>query len=151
MPQTLSEVRPTRLVTVTGADRAASVAWNGFTARWHYLGHTPLIGAQMRYAVEDREGRSPVERTPRRLHRMIAGGLGAQPPAGDQQLQIPDHAPDPDPESGIVHPLRGAPVAAVGLERALQGETGPDGDLRRGPVLHRAAYIASGWIHVGTT
>ncbi len=57
MPETLDAVRPIRLVKVTGADRAASVAWNGFIARWHYLGYTPLIGAQMRYAVQDREGR----------------------------------------------------------------------------------------------
>ena len=57
MPETLDAVRPIRLVKVTGAGRAASVAWNGFIARWHYLGYTPLIGAQMRYAVQDREGR----------------------------------------------------------------------------------------------
>ncbi len=57
MPETLDAVRPVRLVRVTGAGRAASVAWNGFIARWHYLGYTPLIGAQMRYAVQDREGR----------------------------------------------------------------------------------------------
>ena len=57
MPETLDAVRPIRLVKVTGASRAASVAWNGFIARWHYLGYTPLIGAQMRYAVQDREGR----------------------------------------------------------------------------------------------
>ena len=57
MPETLDAVRPIRLVRVTGAGRAASVAWNGFIARWHYLGYTPLIGAQMRYAVQDREGR----------------------------------------------------------------------------------------------
>ena len=57
MPQTLDAVRPIRLVRVTGAGRAASVAWNNFIARWHYLGYTPLIGAQMRYAVQDREDR----------------------------------------------------------------------------------------------
>ena len=28
-----------------------------FIARCHYLGYTPLVGAQMRYAVQDREGR----------------------------------------------------------------------------------------------
>ena len=57
MPETLDAVRPIRLVRVTGAGRAASATWNGFIARWHYLGYTPLIGAQMRYAVQDREGR----------------------------------------------------------------------------------------------
>ncbi len=57
MPETLDAVRPIRLVRVTGAGPEASRVWNGFVARWHYLGYTPLVGAQMRYAVEDREGR----------------------------------------------------------------------------------------------
>ncbi len=57
MPVTLDAVRPIRLVGVTGVGRAASVARNGFIARWRYLGYTPLIGAQVRYAVRDREGR----------------------------------------------------------------------------------------------
>ncbi len=30
--------------------------WNEFVARYHYLGHTTLVGAQMRYAVHDRNG-----------------------------------------------------------------------------------------------
>ena len=58
VPETLEAVRPIRLVCITGADRKASRVWNGFVARWHYLGYTPLIGAQMRYAAEDREGRT---------------------------------------------------------------------------------------------
>ena len=57
MPQTLDAVRPIRLVKVTGTGRAASRLWNEFIARYHYLGHKTLVGAQMRYAVQDREGR----------------------------------------------------------------------------------------------
>ena len=57
MPQTLDAVRPVRLVKVTGTGRAASRLWNEFIARYHYLGHKTLVGAQMRYAVQDREGR----------------------------------------------------------------------------------------------
>ena len=31
--------------------------WNEFVARYHYLGYKTLVGAQMRYAVHDRDGR----------------------------------------------------------------------------------------------
>ncbi len=57
MPDTLDAVRPIRLVKVTGAGPDASATWNGFIARWHYLGYSRLVGAQMRYAVHDREDR----------------------------------------------------------------------------------------------
>ncbi len=57
MPQTLDAVRPIRLVKVTGTGRAASRLWNEFIARYHYLGYKTLVGAQMRYAVQDRQGR----------------------------------------------------------------------------------------------
>ncbi len=30
--------------------------WNEFVARYHYLGYKTLVGAQMRYAVHDRDG-----------------------------------------------------------------------------------------------
>ena len=30
--------------------------WNEFVARYHYLGYRTLVGAQMRYAVHDRDG-----------------------------------------------------------------------------------------------
>ena len=147
MPETLDAVRPIRLVRVTGAGPEASRLWNGFVARWHYLGYTPLVGAQVRYAVEDLEGRplamlgfsAAAWRTapPRRLHRMVAGGPGAEPPARDRQFQVPAHALGPDPEPGLAHPLRGAAPAAAGLARPLQGDAGPDGDLRRRPALNR--------------
>ena len=38
-----------RLAPVT--DKAASRLWNGLIARWHYLGYTPLPGAQLRYLI----------------------------------------------------------------------------------------------------
>ncbi len=57
VPETLDAVRPIRPVWVTGAGPGASHVWNGFVARWHYLGYTPPAGARMRCAVEDREGR----------------------------------------------------------------------------------------------
>jgi hypothetical protein len=33
------------------ADQAASRLWNGLIERWHYLGYTPLPGAQLRYLI----------------------------------------------------------------------------------------------------
>ena len=33
-----------------------SKLWNEFVARYHYLGYKTLVGAQMRYAVHDRNG-----------------------------------------------------------------------------------------------
>ena len=57
-PDSLEALRPLRFVTVTGAGAAASRLWNEYIARYHYLGYKRLVGAQMRYAVEDgRTGR----------------------------------------------------------------------------------------------
>ena len=38
------------------ADRAASRLWNGLIERWHYLGYTPLPGAQLRYLIQWEHG-----------------------------------------------------------------------------------------------
>ena len=43
-----------RLVAV--ADKASSRLWNGLIDRYHYLGYTPLPGAQMRYLIEADQG-----------------------------------------------------------------------------------------------
>ena len=72
---TLDEVRPLDLRTVV---RGTGKLWNEFVARHHYLGHTTLVGAQMRYAVHDRDGgpiamlgSAPAGSSPRgQLHRM---------------------------------------------------------------------------------
>ena len=57
VPETLAAVQPLRLLMITGAGARASRRWNEFIARWHYLGYTPLVGGQLRYAVEDCQGR----------------------------------------------------------------------------------------------
>ena len=49
------EVRPLDLRTVVRATREGK-RWNEFIARYHYLGYKTLVGAQMRYAVHDRNG-----------------------------------------------------------------------------------------------
>ena len=56
-PVTLDAVRPIHLVRITGAGRKASRLWNECIARYHDLGYKTLVGAQMRYAVHDRDGR----------------------------------------------------------------------------------------------
>ena len=38
------------------ADRSASRLWNGLIERWHYLGYTPLPGAQLRYLIQSDHG-----------------------------------------------------------------------------------------------
>jgi len=40
---------------IEGATRESRL-WNEFVARYHYLGYKTLVGAQMRYAVHDRNG-----------------------------------------------------------------------------------------------
>ena len=54
-PTILDEVRPLELRTVVGGTRQGRL-WNEFVARHHYLGYKTLVGAQMRYAVHDRNG-----------------------------------------------------------------------------------------------
>ena len=54
-PTTLDEVRPFDFRTVVRNTREGKL-WNEFVARYHYLGYKPLVGAQMRYAVHDRDG-----------------------------------------------------------------------------------------------
>ena len=54
-PTTLDEVRPLQMRTVVRGTREGKL-WNEFVARYHYLGYSTLVGAQMRYAVYDRNG-----------------------------------------------------------------------------------------------
>ena len=54
-PTTLDKVRPLDLRPVVRGTRESKL-WNEFVARYHYLGYKTLVGAQMRYAVHDRNG-----------------------------------------------------------------------------------------------
>ncbi len=54
-PTTLAEVRPLEMRPVVRETRDGRL-WNEFVARYHYLGFKTLVGAQMRYAVYDRNG-----------------------------------------------------------------------------------------------
>ena len=55
-PPDLDAVRPLTLRTVVRGTREGRL-WNEFVARYHYLGYTTLVGAQMRYAVHARDNR----------------------------------------------------------------------------------------------
>ena len=55
VPTTLDEVRPLDFRTVVRATHEGKL-WNELVARYHYLGYKTLVGAQMRYAVHDRNG-----------------------------------------------------------------------------------------------
>ena len=48
-------MRPLDFRTVVRETREGKL-WSEFVARYHYLGYKPLVGAQMRYAVHDRNG-----------------------------------------------------------------------------------------------
>ena len=54
-PTALDEVRPLDFRIVVRGTREGRL-WNEFVARYHYLGYNTLVGAQMRYAVHDRNG-----------------------------------------------------------------------------------------------
>jgi len=54
-PTALDEVRPLDLRSVVRETREGRL-WNEYVARYHYLGYKTLVGAQMRYAVHDKNG-----------------------------------------------------------------------------------------------
>ncbi len=161
MPETLDAVRPIRLLKVTGAGRAASAAWNSFIARWHYLGYTPLIGAQMRYTVQDREGR------PLAMLGFSAAAwktaprddfIGWSPEVRERNLyRVIDNS------RYLIMPWVRIPNLASHIlsqaRRQLPGDW--ETQYRVTPVLMETfveiprftgiTYKASGWIHVGTT
>ena len=140
-----------------GAGRKARRVWNGRVCRALALPrlHIPCRCAGALKCEKPSRTRLPVRRlenrSPRHLHRMVTGDPGKKPAVCDRQLQVPDHALGPYPEPGFAHPLPSAASGAAGLVRPLQGDASPDRNLRRNPPLHRGAYKASGWVHVGTT
>ena len=54
-PTSLTALCPLDIRIVVGG-AAEGRLWNEYVARYHYLGYTRLVGAQMRYAVHDRAG-----------------------------------------------------------------------------------------------
>ena len=128
-PTTLDEVRPLDFRTVVRGTRAGKL-WNEFVARYHYLGYKTLVGAQMRYAVHDRNG-WPVamlgfstaawKLAPRdSFIGWDAATAREEPPAGGGQPEVPHLAVDRNPQPRLAHPRHRAPPPARRLGRALQ-------------------------------
>ena len=145
-PTTLDEVRPLEMRIVVRGTREGRL-WNEFVARYHYLGYKTLVGAQMRYAIHDRDGwplamlgfsTAAWKLAPR------DNFIGWTPelreknlPPGGRQPAVPDIAVDRDPQPRLAHPGHRAPPPARGLGRPLQHNTRAHRNLRRDPALHR--------------
>ena len=54
-PVSLAETRPLRLSVLRPSDPRSRL-WNEYIQRYHYLGHKPLPGAQLRYFVHADDG-----------------------------------------------------------------------------------------------
>ena len=145
-PTTLDEVRPLEMRTVVRGTREGRL-WNEFVARYHYLGYRTLVGAQMRYAVHDRNG-WPIA--------MLGFSTAAWKLAPrdnfigwTRQLReknLPFVVDNPrflilpwieDPQPGFAHPSPHPPAPARRLDRALQHHARAHRDFRRDPAIYR--------------
>ena len=122
--------------------RPDSALWNEYIDRYHYLGHTPLPGAQLRYFArwEDRIlallgfGAPAWKTAPRDRF------IGWRPSERERNLQlIVNNAPFLDPSLGPVQEPR-LQAAGLGLASTPPGLAGPlrlptrsAGNLRRDP------------------
>ena len=161
MPQALDAVRPIRFVQITGAGPKASGVWNGFIDRWHDLGYTPLVGAQMRTIVEDSEGRllaalgfqSAAWKTAAR-----DTFIGRSPEVRERNLPYVI-----DNSRFLIMPWVRIPNLALHILSQARRQVSQDwyDRYKVTPVLMETfveiprftggAYKASGWVHVGTT
>ena len=159
-PTTLDEARPLDVSIVVSGTREGKL-WNEFVARYHYLGYTTLVGAQMRYAVHDRNG-WPVamlgfstaawKLAPRDTL------IGWTPEVRQKNLPLVID----NPRFLILPWIRvdnlGSHILAI-MRRRLPGDwtrrynTTPVliETFVQTPRFTGAVYKASGWIHVGTT
>ena len=159
-PTTLDEVRPLTVQPVVRYTREGK-RWNEFIARYHYLGYKTLVGAQMRYAVYDRDG-GPLamlgfstaawKLAPRDKF------IGWAPQLREKNIPFVVDNPRFLILPWIKIPNLGSHILAI-IRRRL-----PDDWTERyntTPVLIEtfvetprytgAVYRASGWLHVGTT
>ena len=159
-PTTLDEVRPLTLRTVVRGTREGKL-WNEFVARYHYLGYKTLVGAQMRYAVHDRDG-WPVamlgfstaawKLAPRDSF------IGWTPQLREKNLPLVVDNPRFLILPWIEIPNLGSHILAIVRRRlpedwAARYNTTPMliETFVETPRYTGAVYRASGWTHVGTT
>ena len=126
--------------------RPDSALWNEYIDRYHYLGHTPLPGAQLRYFArwEDRIlallgfGAPRLENRPSRpLHRLASFGTGEEPSTDRQQRPFLDPSLGPVQEPRLQAAGLGLASTPPGLAGPLRLPTRSAGNLRRDPTLHR--------------
>ncbi|MYH50486.1 MAG: DUF4338 domain-containing protein [Gammaproteobacteria bacterium] len=157
---TLDEVRPLDFRTVVHSTPEGRL-WNEFVARYHYLGYKTLVGAQMRYAVHDRDGRPIAMLGFSTAARKLAPRdrfIGWTPELREKNLPLVIDNPRFLILPWIVIPNLGSHILSL-VRRQL-----PDDWTERynvTPVLIEtfvetprytgALYKASGWTRVGTT
>ena len=135
--------------------------WNEFIARYHYLGYKTLVGAQMRYAVHDRNGwalamlgfSTAAWKLAPRDH-----FIGWTPQLREKNLPLVVDNPRFLILPWITIPNLGSHILAIVRRRLPQDWTER---YHTTPVLIEtfvetprytgAVYRASGWTHVGTT
>ena len=159
-PTTLDQVRPLDLHPVVSGTREGRL-WNEFVARYHYLGYRTLVGAQMRYAVHDRQG-SPVamlgfstaawKLAPRDRF------IGWTPQLREKNLPLVVDNPRFLILPWIKIPNLGSHLLAILRRRlpidwAARYHTVPVliETFVETPRYTGAVYRASGWVHVGST
>ena len=159
-PTTLDEVRPLEMRTIVRDTRGGRL-WNEFVARYHYLGYKTLVGAQMRFAVHDRNGwplamlgfsTAAWKLAPRDRF------IGWTPELREKNLPLVVDNPRFLILPWIEIPNLGSHILALVRRRLPQDWTER---YNTAPVLIEtfvetprytgAVYRASGWIHVGTT
>ena len=159
-PTTLDEVRPIDLRPVVRETREGRL-WNEFVARYHYLGYKTLVGAQMRYAVHDRNGwpiamlgfsTAAWKLAPR------DNFIGWTPRSREKNLPLVVDNPRFLILPWITIPNLGSHILALirrrlPLDWAERYSTTPMviETFVETPRYTGAVYKASGWIHVGTT
>ena len=156
----LDEVRPLDLRPVARGTREGRL-WNEFIARYHYLGYKTLVGAQMRYAVHDRNGWPVAMLGFSTAARRLAprdNFIGWTPEKHEKNLPLVVDNPRFLILPWIEIPNLGSHILAI-LRRRLPEDWAARYNTT--PVLIEtfvetprytgAVYKASGWIHVGTT
>ncbi len=159
-PTTLDEARPLDVSIVTSGTREGKL-WNEFVARYHYLGYTTLVGAQMRYAVHDRNG-WPVAMLGfstaawKLAHRDTL--IGWTPELRQKNLPMVVDNPRFLILPWIKIPNLGSHILAI-MRRRMPGDWTRRYNITpvlietfvQTPRFTGAVYKAAGWIHVGTT
>ena len=161
-PTSLDAVRPLDLRPAVRYSREGKL-WNEFVARDcdHYLGHKTLVGAQMRYAVHDRDGRPIAMLGFSIAARKLAPRdrfIGWTPELREKNPPLVIDNPRFLIVPWIVIPNLGSHILSL-VRRQLPGDWTERYNAT--PVLIEtfvetprftgALYKASGWTHVGTT